>query len=64
MLLLLLPALRSCSLLFAPARAARSRARAPFARSSLLGFGTALGHFRAPRVRAIPYLGFASQRLA
>ena len=37
---------------------------APFARSSLLGFGAALRHFRAPRVRAIPYLGFASQRLA
>ena len=29
-----------------------------------LGFSTALGHFRAPCVHAIPYLGFASQRLA
>ena len=60
------PAPCSCSfsLLFAPARAAHSRAHAPFTRSSLLGFGTALGHFRAPHVHAIPYLGFASQRLA
>ena len=42
---------------------------APFTHCSLhsllpLGFSTALGHFRAPCVRAIPYLGFASQRLA
>ena len=67
----------SCSLLFAPAPhacAPRSSlalpalpapcTRAPFTHSSLLGFGAALGHFRAPRVRTIPYLGFASQHLA
>ena len=65
-LLLLLPcapapcSLHLCSLHslpaapFAPARAARSP----------LGFSTALGHFQAPRVCAIPYLGFASQHLA
>ena len=66
------PAPCSCSfsLLFAPALVLLALAlvlpslAAPFARSSLLGFGTALGHFRAPRVHAIPYLGFASQRLA
>ena len=39
-------------------------AHAPFTRYSLLGFGTALGHFRAPCVCAIPHLGFASQCLA
>ena len=39
-------------------------AHAPFACSSLLGFGAALGRFQAPRVRTIPYLGFASQCLA
>ena len=44
-----------CSLLFA---------HAPFACSSLLGFGAALGHCQAPRVCTIPYLGFASQHLA
>ena len=70
----LLPARTACShaahsslvlpSLVLPAPAPRSHARAPFARSSLLGFGAALGHFRAPCVCAIPYLGFASQRLA
>ena len=56
-LLPLLPALRSCSrCLFSRCLLLHS--------CSLLGFGAALGHFRAPRVRAIPYLGFASQHLA
>ena len=36
----------------------------PFTCYSLLGFGTALRHFQAPCVRAIPHLGFASQCLA
>ena len=65
---LVLPAPHSCSLLsllLLPApHAPAPRTRAPFARSSLLGFGAALRHFRSPRVCAIPYLGFASQRLA
>ena len=69
--------LRSCSLrsllpsllLPAPAPTAPcsrcSLSRSCSLRSLLpLGFSTALGHFRAPCVHAIPYLGFASQRLA
>ena len=50
--------LRSCS------SCSCSCARAPFARSSLFRLWRCSRTFPSPRVRAIPYLGFASQRLA
>ena len=57
----------SCSLLLLPllpARAARSRACAPFARSSLFRLWRCSRTFPSPCVHTISYLGFASQRLA
>ena len=64
LLTLVLPAPHSCSLLSLLLALVLPSLAAPFTRSSLLGFGAALRHFRAPHVRAILYLGFASQHLA